>query len=153
MAPDDRLETFLGHEAERFLECDEYGDRWCRRGLGLLERRLVSGEVEVGLREVRLLVRLPGARAHRDHRDAGWRAPGLLGSGDAHVDAPFVDLELGASCAGDAVDEEELARITHDRRDVFDRVQDSGRGLVVSYENGLRRILALLFGELVTDEI
>src|SRR5438874_10242600 len=150
---DDRLETFLGHEAERLLERDEYRDCRSRGSLRLLERRLVRGEVEVRLWQVRLFIRLPGARAHRDHRDSGRGAPRFLRSRDADVDTPVVYLEVGASRARHAVDEEELSGITHDRRDVFDRVQDTGRGLVVRDEDGLRGILAFLLRELVAYEI
>src|SRR5438034_687604 len=83
---------------------------------------------------------------------AGGRAPRLLRCRDADVDAPFVDLELGASGAGHAVEDEELSGVAHDRRDVLDRVQDPRGGLVVCDEDGLRRVLALLFRELVANE-
>src|SRR5204862_2877066 len=124
VASDDRFETLLGHGTERLLERDEDGDRRRRRGLRLLERCLVGAEVEVGLRQVRFLVGLPGARAHRDHRDPWGRAPGLLRRGHADVDAPLVHLELRASGARDAVDEKQLSRFTNDRGDVLDRVED-----------------------------
>src|SRR5213075_3252962 len=57
------------------------------------------------------------------------------------------------SGAGDAVDEEELSRFTHDGRDVLDRVEDARRCLVVRDEDRLRGVLALLLRELVANEI
>src|SRR5712691_9639983 len=59
VAADDRLEAFFGEEPQRFLEGDEDRDGWRRRGLRLLERGLVRGEVEVRLGQIRLLVCLP----------------------------------------------------------------------------------------------
>src|SRR6266542_3944574 len=119
----------------------------------LLERRLVRLEVEVCLRQVGAVVRLPGALAHRDHRDPGWGAPRLLRGGDEDVDAPLIDLELGTAGAGDAVDDEQAARLAHDLADLAERVQHARRGLVVRDEDGLRGVLALLLRELVADEI
>src|SRR6266542_4363641 len=122
----DRRLALLGHEPERFLERDEDADRrggWRR---ALLELCLVRLEVEVRLRQVGAVVRLPGALAHRDHRDAGWRAPRLLRGGDEDVDAPLIDLELGTAGAGDAVDDEQAARLAHDLADLAERVQHTG---------------------------
>src|SRR2546423_7995733 len=89
MAADDRLEPFLRHEAERLLERDEDVDRRRGRRLRFFECGLIRCEVEVRLRKVGLLVRLPRARAHGHHRDTGRSTPGLLRCGDADVDAPF----------------------------------------------------------------
>src|SRR5207302_3022139 len=150
---DDGLETFLWHESERLLERDEHGDRGRRRRLRLLKGSFVRGEVEIRLRKIRFLVRLPRAWAHRDHGNARRGAPGFLRRGDADVDAPLVDLELGAAGAGNTVEEEELSGIAYDRRDVLDRIQDPGRGLVVRDQHGLRGVLALLLRELIANEV
>ena len=153
MAAEDRLEPFLGHEAERLLQRDVHGDRRRRRRRALLERGLGRGEVEVRLWQIGFLVELPRALAHRDDGHAGWRAPRFLRAGDAHVDAPLVDLELGRAGAGDAVDDEQLARLADDLADLLQWIEDTGRGLVVLEHDGLRAVLALLLRELLANEL
>src|SRR6185503_14571843 len=150
VAAEDRLEAFLGHETKCLLQRDVHGRR---RRRALLERGLRRGEIEVRLRQVGLLVELPRALAHRDDGHAGWRTPCLLRAGDAHVDAPLVDLELGRAGAGDAVDDQQLARFADYLADLLQWIEDTGRGLVVLEHDGLRAVLALLLRELLANEL
>ncbi len=150
---DNRPLPLFGHQAQRLLQPDEDADGRRGRRRALLERGLVRLQIEVELREVRALIRLPGLLAHRHHGDAGRRAPGLLRRGNEDVDAPLVDHQIDRTRTRHAVDDEELARFADDLGDLLERVQHAGRGLVVGDENGLRAVLALLLRELLADEV
>src|SRR5881397_813850 len=153
MTAEDRLEPFFGHEAERLLQRDVDTHRRRRGRRALLERGLRRGEVELRLWQVGLLVEFPRALAHRDDRDAGWRTPRLLRRGHADVDAPLIDLELGRTGAGDAVDDEELARLTDDLADLLERVENAGRRLVVLDQDRLRAVPTFFLRELIAHQV
>ncbi len=94
---------------------------------------------------------LPCPSAHRDHGKAGGGREALLRAGDGDINTPLVGLDQVAADGGDAVHDEEGIVLPAELPDLFGRVFDTRRGLVVDERDDLRPGLELCLKGLEVD--